>query len=45
VEGLVPLRIIILQSDLQFDGFSEIAFLFLRGKMKEVLDILSDIGD
>lgn len=44
VRGL-PLRIIVLQADLQFDGFCEIAFLFLCGELEEVLDILSDVGD
>ena len=39
------MRIIVLQADLQFDGFCEIAFLFLCGEFEEVFDILSDVGD
>jgi hypothetical protein len=41
----IPLGIIVLQSDLQLDGFSEVAFLLVGGVCEKVLDVLSNIGD
>ena len=39
------MRVIVFQSDLQFNGFGKIAFLFLRGELEEIFDILSDVSD
>ena len=41
----VPLGIIVFQANLQFDGFGEIALLLLGRVLKEVLDVLSNVGD
>lgn len=40
----VPLRVIVLQSDLQFNRLGEVTLLFLRRIGEEVLDVLSDVG-
>ena len=40
----IPLRIIVLQPDLQLDGFGEVTFLLLASS-KKVLDVLSNVGD
>lgn len=44
-EGDTPLRVIVLQADLQLDGFGEVALLLVGGVGEEVLDVLSNIGD
>lgn len=38
-ETLVTLGIIVLEADLEFDGFEEVSLLGLRGVLKELLDI------
>jgi hypothetical protein len=38
-ETLVTLRIIVLEADLELDGFEEISLLGLRGVLKELLDV------
>jgi ribosomal protein L11 len=43
--GDTPLRVIVLQADLQLDGFGKVALLLVGGVGKEVLDVLSNIGD
>ena len=44
-EGLLPLGVIVLQTDLKFDCLCEVSFLLLSGVLEKVLDVLSDIGD
>jgi hypothetical protein len=39
------LGIIVLQANLQFDGFGEIALLLFCRVLEEVLDVLSNVGD
>jgi hypothetical protein len=42
---VLPLGIIVLQADLQFDCFGELALLLVRRVREQVLDILSNVCD
>jgi hypothetical protein len=43
-ETLVTLRIIVLETDLEFDSFEEVSLLGLRGVLKELLNVCTNTG-
>ena len=43
-ETFVTLRIIVLETDLEFDGLEEVAFLLVCGVVEEGLDVLAHSG-
>ena len=43
-ETLVTLRIIVLQADLEFDGFEEVSLLLVERVVEEVLDVGAHSG-
>lgn len=43
-ETLVTLRIIVLEADLEFDGFEEVSLLGLERVLKELLDVGTHTG-
>jgi hypothetical protein len=43
-ETLVTLRIIVLEADLEFDGFEEVSLLGLEGVFEETLDVGTHSG-
>jgi hypothetical protein len=43
-ETLVTLRIIVLEADLEFDGFEEVSLLGLQRILKELLDVGTHSG-
>ena len=44
-ETLITLRIIVLEANLQLDGFEEVTLLLVQRIVKKILDILSDSCD
>lgn len=42
-ETLVSLRVVVLQTDLQFDGFQEVSLLGLSGVLQKLLDVFSNV--
>jgi hypothetical protein len=43
-ETLITLRIIVLETDLEFDGFEEVSLLGLEGVFEETLDVGTHSG-
>ena len=43
-ETLITLRIIVLEADLEFDGFEEVTLLRLEGVLKKFLDVATHSG-
>ena len=43
-ETLVTLGIIVLEADLEFDGFEEVSLLLVEGVVEKLLDILAHSG-
>lgn len=43
-ETLVTLGIVVLEADLELDGFEEVAFLLICGVFQQLLDITTDSG-
>jgi hypothetical protein len=43
-ETLITLRIIVLKTDLEFDGFEEVSLLGLEGVFEETLDVGTHSG-
>jgi hypothetical protein len=43
-ETLVTLGVIVLEADLEFDGFEEVALLFVEGVVEKLLHVLAHSG-